>query len=187
MFVYGVGDHGGGPTREDIKMARNLNEKAVFPHLKFSTTREFFKTISEEELNLPVVKDELNFIWDGCYTTHGDIKEHNRKCERHLLDAEVIGSIAKLLGSSYPDLTNGWEKTLFNQFHDILPGSAIGASYEYSNKLAKEVEKKTEKIIFNSLSEVVKNVQIKSKGLPIFVFNPLAWDREHIYIPNSER
>jgi len=180
MFVYGVGDHGGGPTREDIKMARNLNEKAVFPHLKFSTTREFFKTISEEELNLPVVKDELNFIWDGCYTTHGDIKEHNRKCERHLLDAEVIGSIAKLLGSSYPDLTNGWEKTLFNQFHDILPGSAIGASYEYSNKLAKEVEKKTEKIIFNSLSEVVKNVQIKSKGLPIFVFNPLAWERDDI-------
>ncbi len=180
MFVYGVGDHGGGPTREDIKIAHKLNEKAVFPNLKFSTTTEFFKAISKEELNLPVVKDELNFIWDGCYTTHGDIKKHNRKCERLLLDAEVIGSVAKLLGNSYPDLTNAWEKTLFNQFHDILPGSAVGVSYEYSNKLAKEAEKRAEKIISDSLSAITKNVQIKSKGLPILVFNSVGWERDDI-------
>ncbi len=180
MFVYGVGDHGGGPTRKDIEITNRLNQKAVFPHLEFSTTKRFFETISKEKLNLPVVKDELNFVWDGCYTTHSDIKEHNRKCERFLLNAEIVGSIAKVLGGSYPDLKDSWEKTLFNQFHDILPGSAIHTSYEYSDELAKEAEKGANKAISDSLSAIAKNINVKQEGLPILVFNPLAWERDDI-------
>lgn len=180
MFVYGVGDHGGGPTREDIKVAHKLNEKDVFPRLEFSTTERFFGAISREKLNLPVVKDELNFIFDGCYTTHSDIKEHNRKCERLLLEAEMTGSIAKLVGGDYPNLKKSWEKALFNQFHDILDGSAIHISYEYSDKLAEEAEKDAQRAIFNSLSILTKNVDAKQEGLPILVFNPLAWERTDI-------
>ena len=180
MFVYGVGDHGGGPTKEDIKIARKLNEKDVFPRVEFSTTERFFEAISKEKPNLPVVRDELNFIFDGCYTTHSDIKKHNRKCERLLLEAEIAGSIAKLLGGDYPALKESWEKTLFNQFHDILDGSAIHLSYEHSNKLAEEAEKEAEKAIFKSLSIIARNVKTEREGLPVLVFNPLAWERTDI-------
>ena len=180
MFVYGVGDHGGGPTRKDIETAHKLDKKPVFPRVKFSTTKGFFEAVTRESPNLPVVKDELNFIWDGCYTTHGDIKEHNRKCERLLLDAEVTGSIAKILGEEYPDLGEYWEKALFNQFHDILDGSAIHEAYEYSNKLAEEVENKVSKTISDTLFKIAKNIGIKKSGLPVLVFNPLAWERDDV-------
>jgi len=180
MFVYGVGDHGGGPTRYDIKVTHKLEEKPIFPHLEFSTTRRFFEAISRENPNLPVVRDELNFTWDGCYTTHGDIKEHNRKCERLLLDAEIVGSIAKLLGGDYPDLKESWEKALFNQFHDILDGSGVHLSYEYSGKLAEEVEREADKAIFSGLSAITKGIHTEKEGLPILVFNPLAWERTDI-------
>ena len=180
MFVYGVGDHGGGPTRKDIEVAHKLNEKAIFPHLEFSTTERFFKAISKEKLNLPVVKDELNFIFDGCYTTHSDIKKHNRECERLLLDAEVVSSIAKILGGQYPELEESWGKALFNQFHDILDGSAIHVSYEYSDKLAEEVEKNADKVISDGLYKIAKNIDLKQDGLPILVFNPLAWERDDV-------
>lgn len=180
MFVYGVGDHGGGPTREDIKIAEKLDKKEIFPHLEFSTTHKFFETIAKENLDLPVVKDELNFIFDGCWSTHGDIKEHNRKCERLLLDTEIIGSIAKSLGGNYPDLKESWKKTLFNQFHDILDGSAIHSSYEYSDKLAEEVESIAKDTIFKNLSFIANNINIKEKGTPILVFNPLPWERKDV-------
>jgi len=180
MFVYGVGDHGGGPTREDIKTAQKLNEKGVFPHLEFSTTHKFFETIAKENLNLPVVKDELNFIFDGCWTTHGDIKEHNRKCERLLLDTEILSSIAKSLGRNYPDLKESWKKTLFNQFHDIFDGSAIHSSYEYSDKLAEEVESAAKNTILKNLSFIANNINIKEEGIPVLVFNPLPWERKDI-------
>jgi len=182
MFVYGVGDHGGGPTREDIKTARKLDEKKIFPHLKFSTTHAFFETIVKENLNLPVVKDELNFVFDGCYTTHGDIKEHNRKCERLLLDAEIISSLNKLTGGDYPDFKEFWRKTLFNQFHDILDGSAIHSSYEYSNKLAEEVESLAKNTISKNLSFIADKINIKNEGIPILVVNPLPWERKDIVI-----
>jgi len=180
MFVYGVGDHGGGPTREDIKTAKKLDKKGTFPHLEFSTTHKFFETIAKENLNLPVVKDELNFVFDGCWTTHGDIKEHNRKCERLLLDTEILSSIAKSLGGDYPELKESWKKTLFNQFHDILDGSAIHSSYAYSDKLAEEVESLAKNIITKNLSFLGNKIGTKDKGVPILVFNPLPWERKDI-------
>ncbi|MCX8083292.1 MAG: alpha-mannosidase, partial [bacterium] len=72
MFVYGVGDHGGGPTEEDIKRKIKLNDKPCFPTLEFSTTERYFKSIEKFKNKLPVIKDELNFIFEGCYTTHSD-------------------------------------------------------------------------------------------------------------------
>ena len=41
QVVYGVGDHGGGPTRRDLLMLEEMNSWPVFPTLEFSTSRAF--------------------------------------------------------------------------------------------------------------------------------------------------
>ncbi|MCM8833310.1 MAG: glycosyl hydrolase-related protein, partial [Candidatus Omnitrophica bacterium] len=173
MFVYGVGDHGGGPTEEDIERKINLNQKPCFPYLEFSTTEKYFKTIEKYKKRLPVIKDELNFIFEGCYTTHSDIKKNNRSCENHLLKLEVLSSIFAIEKGIYSEdkIEKLWEKTLFNQFHDILDGSAIHKSYEYSNQLAKDVIEQGN-IIINEILEKMK----KTKKGGITVFNPNGWE-----------
>ncbi|MCD6219890.1 alpha-mannosidase, partial [Candidatus Calescamantes bacterium] len=176
MFVYGVGDHGGGPTRMDIERKKNLDEKPLIPRLEFSTTEKFFAQIEKFTSQLPVVEDELNTIFEGCYTTHSDIKKANRECEMSLLVLEAIGSIASLQGFNYPgkEIEDMWQITLFNQFHDILDGSAIHASYDYSNQIAQSVMGNFK----NLLKKATKSLVGKEGEESIFVFNPCGWSRD---------
>ncbi|MCM8760507.1 MAG: hypothetical protein NC832_02170, partial [Candidatus Omnitrophica bacterium] len=141
MFVYGIGDHGGGPTKIDINKKEILDKKPVIPSLEFSTTERFFSFIEKSRSKLPVIKEELNTIYEGCYTTHSDIKKANRESEHLLLSLETISAIANLKGENYPEreLEEMWHTTCFNQFHDILDGSAIHSSYEYSIQIANQV------------------------------------------------
>jgi len=172
MFVYGVGDHGGGPTEEDIERKIKLSEKPCFPYLEFSTTEKYFRTIEKFKNRLPVVKDELNFIFEGCYTTHSDIKRKNRYCESSLLKLETLTSIFSINNGQYPEkeIEKMWQKTLFNQFHDIFDGSAIHKSYDFSNRLADEVIEEGNKII----NEILEKMKTKNDGITIF--NPNGWE-----------
>jgi len=180
MFLYGVGDHGGGPTAEDIEMIYKLKQKEVYPNLEFSTTHKYFDITSKKRKDLPTIKDEFNPIFDGCYTSHWDTKVHNRRCERLSLIAECIGSISKLLGGSYPDLSDIWKTTLFNQFHDILPGSAIQPSYEYSNKIAQEAENNAENLISDCANFIANQIDMGNDLDNVLVFNTLTWKRNDI-------
>ncbi|MBA7509798.1 hypothetical protein ES705_01767 [subsurface metagenome] len=180
MFVYGIGDHGGGPTKEDIELINKLNKKNVYPKLEFSTTKKYFEDIKNNYKNLPVLKDEPGIGFDGCYTIHSDLKIHNRMCEKLLLDAEKIGSISAILGGEYPDLEESWKSTLFNQFHDLLPGSSIKSAYDYTNKEAEISEKKALDSINKSILYISNNIKTKDKGIPIIVFNTLAWQRDDV-------
>ncbi len=178
MFVYGVGDHGGGATIEDIKAAMKIREKPALPDLVFSSTHQFFDRISKEKPELPVVRDELNFTFDGCYTTHADIKRYNRLCERYLVDAEKLSAIS----GDYPreKLEEAWKKTLFNQFHDILDGSAFHEAYSYSGRLAEEVLATAREALDKSMMKIVERIEFSREGLAIVVFNTLAWDRKDV-------
>src|ERR1022692_4820390 len=64
MHLYGVGDHGGGPTRQMVDEAVRLEDPSVaFPKVQFSTARAFFddaeKAITEGDLKPPVWNNEL--------------------------------------------------------------------------------------------------------------------------------
>ncbi|MEM2050420.1 MAG: glycoside hydrolase family 38 C-terminal domain-containing protein [Thermoproteota archaeon] len=178
MFVYGVGDHGGGATIEDIKAAMKIREKPTLPHVIFSSTHRFFDEVSKEKPELPVVRDELNFIFDGCYTTHSDIKRYNRLCERCLVDAEKLSAI---LGDySREKFEEAWKKTLFNQFHDILDGSAFHEAYSYSGRLAEEVLATAREALDKSMRKIVERIKFSKEGLAIVVFNTLAWERRDV-------
>ncbi len=147
MYLYGVGDHGGGPTRVDLDTAlRWQKSDIVYPKLEFSTAASFLNNLSknESELNLPVWNGELYFQYHrGVQTTQSETKRGNRKGEVALLDAEKLASIGTLFGQPYPqaDFDASWKKVLFNQFHDILPGSGIGINYVDAARKYAEVQR----------------------------------------------
>ena len=141
LVVYGVGDHGGGPTRRDVERAIEMMAWPVFPVLKFGTLREFFKEAEAVRDLLPLVDHELNYFAPGCYTTQSRIKMANRSSERALVNAEAMSVMAKELGgASYPKLSleKPWRDVLFTHFHDILTGSCVQDSREHAMGLYSE-------------------------------------------------
>jgi alpha-mannosidase len=178
MFVYGVGDHGGGPTIEDISAAHLIRAKPTLPNVILSSTHSFFDEVSGQKPRLPTVKGELNFIFDGCYTTHGDIKRYNRMCERLLVDAEKLSAMAGM--SSKKELLEAWRNVLFNQFHDILDGSAVGETYVHAAERARQAIETANRIIEESAGKIAQSVKLSASGQPIVVFNTLSWDRKDI-------
>lgn len=138
MFVYGVGDHGGGPTRMDLDRAIEMNQWPIYPTICFSTAKRWFDAIAPHARGLPVLRRELNFEFEGCYSSQSVIKKGNRLCEARLGDAELSATLAwAATGDSYPTdkFRDAWRDVLFNQFHDILPGSGVADTRRYANAL----------------------------------------------------
>lgn len=171
LFLYGVGDHGGGPTRRDLVAAIDMNSWPVFPNIKLSTTDEFFSAIEPKlPANLPVINDELNFVFPGCYTSQTNVKRANRYSENRLMEAESTATIAsRILGMTYPsqDLAIAWRNAMFNQFHDIIPGSGVHGTYEYAQGLFQEVLARTGMVKTRCLRALAASIDTTGMdGLP---------------------
>ncbi|MBQ8371116.1 MAG: alpha-mannosidase, partial [Clostridia bacterium] len=54
LVVYGVGDHGGGPTRNDIERLLDDMTFPLYPTLAFGTFHKFFDEINKVRENFPV-------------------------------------------------------------------------------------------------------------------------------------
>lgn len=140
-FLWGVGNHGGGPSREDMKAISELMEKDGDGtwHILHSTPEEYFKEraeltkkMGEEE---PVVKKDLNAWAVGCYTSQIRIKQKHRELEGELALAEKMLSQACMAGlMEYPEeeMKKAQKALLFCEFHDILPGTSIPTAEERS-------------------------------------------------------
>lgn len=135
LRVYGVGDHGGGPTRRDIEKIIDMDKWPIFPVFRFGTYGEFYRLAEQNLCAYPIVEGELNIIFDGCYTTQTRQKKGNRLGEALITEAEGTAALAYLAtGTKYnaKAFAGAWEKVLFNQFHDILPGSGTVDTREYA-------------------------------------------------------
>lgn len=135
MAVYGVGDHGGGPTRRDLNQAIKMQAWPVFPTIKFGTLHEYFAAAESVRDSVPVVDHELNNIFTGCYTTQSRIKRGNRRSETALVAAEGLSALAsREFGFPYADrqFESAWQNVLLTHFHDILTGSCVQDSREHA-------------------------------------------------------
>jgi alpha-mannosidase len=181
MYLYGVGDHGGGPTRVDLDTAlRWQKPDVVYPKLEFSTAASFLNNLTknESQLNLPTWNGELYFQFHrGVQTTQSETKRGNRKAEVALLSAEKLASIGTLFGQPFPqaDFDSSWKKVLFNQFHDILPGSGIAINYVDAARKYAEVQRFSSDAVHAALEDMV--ARVKTDDVSVLVFNPLSWAR----------
>ena len=127
MSYYGAGDHGGGATKENIASIKEIQNESGAPVLIFSTPEKYFTEIrGDENLNLPVIKDDLQHHAVGCYTAETEIKKNNRLSEAALITAEKISALGSVIWNfKYPreEFTSAWKRVLFLQFHDSLAGT----------------------------------------------------------------
>jgi alpha-mannosidase len=210
MHLYGIGDHGGGPTRSMLDSGLHwISPDRVGPQMKFGTAQSFFSAIEtrldtahspvwnykimatgntqlpappDGKLALPVWNDELYFEYHrGVMTTQANHKRNMRRGEEELLNAEKYSSLAWLFGSTYPNvrLTEAWQKTLFNQFHDLAAGSGIAPIYKDAQRdydVVHWITQDASTSALESISSLVKT-DVPSGSVPVMVFNPLAWSR----------
>ncbi|MFB5663457.1 alpha-mannosidase [Alteribacillus sp. HJP-4] len=190
MCFYGVGNHGGGPTKENIESIQRLDGAEGFPKLKFSTPNEYFQTIREKNVQLPVFHDDLQHHASGCYSVHSGIKRWNREAENLLIAAEKFSSIAFWYRNQpYPQqLGRAWKNVLFNQFHDILAGTSIEAAYDDARDTHGEAMSIGANALNNAVQSLSWNIDIEEEeGMkPLVVFNPHSWDTKvNVEIENT--
>lgn len=146
LMLFGFGDGGGGPTKEMLEEARRLEYGMPgIPRLVQEPEREFFDRTYEKIGNMPGMPmwdGELYFEYHrGTLTSMGKNKRYNRKSEILYGQLEILGVMAELGGYAYPRdvIGRGWDVILQNQFHDIIPGSAIGPVYEQTDREYEEI------------------------------------------------
>ncbi len=186
MILFGVGDHGGGPSIDMLNRIEHLKTLFIYPNIEYGTAAKYIGWLKKQDLSkLPVWDDELYLEYHrGTYTTQAKVKKYNRELENLLTETEKFSVISTSFGNKYPqsDLRDAWEKVMFNQFHDILPGSGIRENYidaDEKYEKAKEIGSFT---LANALGSIDRNIntsEIKD-GSPITVYNPLNWDRTDI-------
>src|SRR5262249_42011730 len=88
MCFYGVGNHGGGPTKQNIESIKRLNQEPDLPALVFSTPGIYFKEVRSRDWPIPVYHGDLQHHASGCYAAHSGVKLWNRQAENTLLAAE---------------------------------------------------------------------------------------------------
>ncbi|MCX5670721.1 MAG: alpha-mannosidase [Planctomycetota bacterium] len=139
MCFFGVGDHGGGPTRAKIDWLREHRGDWPGVRFVFSHPRAFFDAVADHVPRLPVVEGELQHHAIGCYSVERRIKVAMRRAESRLVQAEQAAEV--LAGAAGPPgrerIDRAWNAVLFNQFHDMLGGTCIAeASAAVAGELA---------------------------------------------------
>jgi alpha-mannosidase len=183
LHITGVGDHGGGPTRANIEMVHQLDKTPGYPSVKFTTAGEFFKKASGEMDGRPTHRGEMQFIFEGCYTNVAGIKEGNRNSENALYTSEFFNTLRWLNGDQYPatEFHDLWQTVTFNQFHDILPGSAINEANMEAVARYSEVLRKTTELRNNAFRKMADEVKFQEGlGQPIVAYNLQPYNRKAI-------
>jgi alpha-mannosidase len=172
LHFHGIGDHGGGPARQNLDALRRFQERSLLPTARCSTLAAFTRAILESGVALPIHRGESSTIFEGCYTTHADTKRYNRAGENLLSTADTLAALA---GQEYDQrMREAWRALLFNQFHDILDGSAIHEAYEKNAADFAMITATAGAVTDSALTMLESDVQSGRTA----VTNPLGWDRE---------
>ncbi len=179
MCFFGVGDHGGGPTKAQIEWILENRNAIDGVQLIISHPRAFFDAIAGDMDKLPVVKGELQYHAIGCYSVERRIKAAMRKAEAEVIRAE---NVKDLLGEFVPEdfevkLAQAWQQVLFNQFHDIAGGTCLAKDNLLASSLINAAKAQAE-----FLTTVVTRRAFRSQTEPgvhkIVILNPAKNDFE---------
>jgi alpha-mannosidase len=182
MVFYGVGNHGGGPTRANIESIHRFDRMGTFGRMTMADPRTYFDELLArgESDSLPVWRDDLQHHAPGCYSSHSGIKAWQRRAQYAVLSAERWAAVISVQAEvAYPrdDLNRAWQQVLFNQFHDVLPGSAIEPAYDDARDQLGEAVSLAKRIITRAHNVIARQVDVPflDGTQPVLVFNPHPW------------
>ena len=174
MFPFGFGDGGGGPTRDMVEMAQRCADLEGAPRCRMESPVCYFERLGEVENTF---RGELYLAWHrGTLTSQAKTKKGIRDAESALKRLEFFLSRQLLLGRELPQnwrerLDELWKKLLFNQFHDIAPGSSIARVHALAEQELQEVCSGAKQLLGEFL--VGPEPPLESST----VYNSLSWDR----------
>ena len=185
LFLWGVGDHGGGPSRKDLNDLRALF--AAHPEYEFihSNPETYFAKLRELKVPLPEWDQGLNPVCDGCYSSQIRVKQQHRRLENELYSAEKMAAAAEILtGAPYPaDVFRQAETDLlFSEFHDMLPGSDIQDAEEDTLRLMGHgLELLAREKVRSTIALSAGQEKVKEGCSTVMVVNPHPFAFEGLY------
>jgi alpha-mannosidase len=205
MLFYGIGNHGGGPTRAMLQAIDTV--AADDAGVAYSDPDRYFAELESRRPALPLVHGELQHHAVGCYSVSAWVKRENDRCEAALLGAESAEVVAsRLVGRRYraAELTAAWKELLLCQFHDTLAGTASESAYGTVRARFGYVETMADQVTTNAVYEIAHRVDTslglggpvqrdssfwtgnEGSGVPFLAYNPLGWPvRQVIEAPRS--
>ncbi len=179
ICLWGIGNHGGGPSKEDIEKIADLTEKCAPEGVELlqSAPEDYLAELSKKEL--PAFSESLVPSMVGCYSSQVRLKQKYRQTENTYFMTEMMASHAHMAGTmDYPaeELVQAIYDILLVQFHDILPGSSVQSAEEMGLRVldhALEILARVKARAFFALSHGQKPA--RPDRIPIFAYNPYPY------------
>jgi alpha-mannosidase len=176
IMLWGVGNHGGGPSREDLNILAQFQKECTAFNLIHSTPEDYFRELRASDTPLPAHENDINPWGPGCYTSQIRIKQKHRLLENTLYQTEKMLTAAKMNGLlEYPreDIEEAVRDLLVAEFHDILPGSSIQPVEDAGIRLMDHALEILSRIRARAFFALASGQPKASEGeIPILVYNP---------------
>jgi alpha-mannosidase len=115
---WGVSDHGGGISRQELALIREYQQEH---DIVFATMAEYFDVV--KDLPMEEFSGEIGPVFRGCYSNCHEVKRKISRAVRRMNTAQRLGVEAEKLSPA-------WRELLFHHFHDILPGTSVRRAFE---------------------------------------------------------
>lgn len=179
LCLWGVGNHGGGPSRVDIEAIAELAKNSEHTIIHSSCDDYFAETDTK---NLKKVSRSLTPSMVGCYTSMALVKQANRRLENKIAVTEKIMSYTQMqsdLVFDCEELKKAKKALAFCQFHDILPGSAIKSVERDSLQALAYGEEIADRLYTRAFIKLCEGQEKAEAGtIPVLIFNPHPFEVE---------
>ena len=185
LMLWGVGDHGGGPSRKDLSDLTALIAESRDTEIVHASAEDYFDARAALDVPRKVVAKSLNPWAVGCYISQARIKQAHRRLEQMLYAVEKTAAVAAManVASVRPDVLAAAERDLLlAEFHDILPGSSIQAVEEWVLRMTGHgielLEREQARLFFAMCS---RQPQAAEGTIPVMAWNPHPWPVDDIF------
>jgi len=179
LVLWGIGNHGGGPSRRDLQDLKKLSASTTGIEIFHSTADAYFHELEKRKDDFPRISIGLNPWAPGCYTSMAQVKQRHRRLENELYSAEKMAAAAHFQGLAvYPgeDLAEATRDLAFSEFHDLLPGSSIPAGEEGVIRLLDHGLEIASRVKTRAFFALVKGETSAKEGeIPLFIHNLHPW------------
>jgi len=183
--LFGLGNHGGGPTRRHLADVEKWREAHPEVEVRYSTLHGLFAALGKEKIlqsrgRVPELRGEFGYCLRGCYSSAQKFKSLYRLTENAVTAAEITQAV--IPGDAETPLGAAWESVLFNSFHDILPGSSIERAMEDQIAWTGQAFHQAHEANFDALNRLAAQVDTRvappagpdePAPVPVLIWNPL--------------
>ncbi len=184
IILWGVGNHGGGPSKQDLEILSRIIDESDDVEFVHSTPEAYFAELRASDRTLPRREQDLNPWAAGCYTSQVLVKQRHRLLENQLYMVEkmsVAASSQGLMDHPADELHEATCDLMTAEFHDILPGSSITPAEQAALRGMDHALEKLSRIRARAFFALASGQPGAAEGeIPILVYNPHPWPVDRV-------